>query len=26
VLDGRLDGFIEAYLRYTIGEGEGARA
>jgi len=22
VLDGRLDGFIEAYLRYTIGEGE----
>ncbi|HXV44866.1 MAG TPA: peptide chain release factor 2, partial [Anaerolineae bacterium] len=26
VLDGRLDGFIEAYLRYTIGEHEQSKA
>jgi hypothetical protein len=25
VLDGRLDGFIEAYLRYTIGDDEPER-
>lgn len=26
VLDGKLDGFIDAYLRYTIGEGNGVKS